>query len=172
MVTVYGADWCEDTDRSRRYLRRLGVRHRYLNVDADLEALAEARALNNGKRRTPTIEIDGEVLVEPLNAALAYALIRLAEITDEEVRDRMALQNVGDLERALRVGAGLLTFTMSRRIGGAGRWMLGAVAAIEVLTGITGWCPLYRLAAVSSLGGPGDRPHETERSTWLMASGA
>jgi hypothetical protein len=33
MVIVYGADWCEDTQRSLRHLRRLSVAHRYLNTD-------------------------------------------------------------------------------------------------------------------------------------------
>ncbi len=37
MITVYGADWCEDTRRSLRHLRRLGVAHRYVNIDEDLE---------------------------------------------------------------------------------------------------------------------------------------
>jgi glutaredoxin len=36
MITVYGTDWCEDTRRSLRHLRRLGVPHRYRNVDDDL----------------------------------------------------------------------------------------------------------------------------------------
>lgn len=31
-ITVFGADWCEDTRRSLRHLRRLGVPHQYLNV--------------------------------------------------------------------------------------------------------------------------------------------
>ena len=37
MITVYGGDWCEDTRRSLRHLRRLGVPHQYLNVDEDLD---------------------------------------------------------------------------------------------------------------------------------------
>ena len=41
MIIVYGADWCEDTRRSLRHLRRLGVAHRYLNVDEDLDALEQ-----------------------------------------------------------------------------------------------------------------------------------
>jgi hypothetical protein len=41
-ITVYGADWCEDTRRSLRHLRRLAVPHRYLNVDEDLDALDRA----------------------------------------------------------------------------------------------------------------------------------
>ena len=46
VLTVYGADWCEDTQRSLRYLRRLGIAYEYRNVDADPVALDEAKALN------------------------------------------------------------------------------------------------------------------------------
>ena len=37
-------------------------------------------------------------------------------------------------------------------------------------TGIAGWCPAYSAAGVTSLGGPGDRPDESERVGWLAAS--
>ena len=57
MITVYGADWCEDTRRSQRLLRRLHVPHRYVNIDDDLDGLERAKALNHGQRRTPTIDL-------------------------------------------------------------------------------------------------------------------
>ena len=50
MITVFGADWCEDTRRSLRHLRRLSVAHRYLNIDEDLAALERALALPGGGR--------------------------------------------------------------------------------------------------------------------------
>src|SRR4051794_18377995 len=101
MIIVYGADWCEDTRRSLRHLRRLGVRHRYLNVDEDLEALAKATLLNGGERRTPTIDlgVGGPPLLEPGNDALTEALVELEMLTTEAARDRLEVQNVGDLER-------------------------------------------------------------------------
>ena len=70
MITVYGADWCEDTRRSLRHLRRLGVPHRFQNVDEDLDALHRATSLNGGVRRTPTIDLGlgGGPLVEPNNS--------------------------------------------------------------------------------------------------------
>src|ERR671915_360053 len=57
MITVYGADWCEDTRRSLRLLRRLHVANHYINIDEDLDALDRAKALNHGERRTPTIDL-------------------------------------------------------------------------------------------------------------------
>ena len=72
MITVYGADWCEDTQRALRLLRRLAVAHQYLNIDEDIDALAQARALNGGRRRTPVIDLGmgGSPLVEPDNDTL------------------------------------------------------------------------------------------------------
>ena len=58
MITVYGADWCEDTRRALRQLRRLGIAHQYLNIDEDLDALERAKALNHGRRRTPVMISD------------------------------------------------------------------------------------------------------------------
>ena len=74
MITVYGADWCEDTQRALRHLRRLGVAYSYENVDRDPEALGRAKALNDGKRRTPTIDVNGTTLVEPTIGELTRVL--------------------------------------------------------------------------------------------------
>jgi glutaredoxin len=37
-VTVYGADWCEDTQATREDLDELGVPYRYIEVDHDPQA--------------------------------------------------------------------------------------------------------------------------------------
>jgi glutaredoxin len=136
MIIVYGADWCEDTKRSRRHLRRLAVAHHYVNIDEDLDGLERALGLNNGRRRTPIIDLglQGATLVEPDNDTLAGALVELEMLTQEDVHERMGVQNVGD---------------------------------VVTLTGVTGWCPAYYSAGVTSLGGPGDRPDETMRGRWL-----
>ncbi|HEU4694607.1 MAG TPA: glutaredoxin domain-containing protein, partial [Vicinamibacterales bacterium] len=104
MITVYGADWCEDTQRSLRHLRRLGVAHAYINIDEDVDALNRAKALNDGERRTPTIDLGtgGSALVEPENDTLSEALMELQMLTREQVQERMAVQNVGDAERIVR----------------------------------------------------------------------
>jgi mycoredoxin len=166
-VTVFGADWCEDTHRSRRLLRRLNVAHLYRNVDDDLDALDRATALGQGVRRTPVIEIDGSALVEPSNALLMSTLVSRAVLTADEALDRLSVQNVGDMERMLRVGAGLLLYAAGRRAPLVVRAPLGVLGAGLMLTGVAGWCPLYNAQHVSSLGGPGDRPGEAERTHWL-----
>ena len=170
MITVYGADWCEDTRRSQRLLRRLHVPHHYVNVDEDLDGLERAKALNHGQRRTPTIDLGlgGPALVEPDNETLAAALVEREMLTQDEAHERLGLQNVGDIERVARttVGAALLA--------GAGaaprplRWPLRLLGLVTAASGISGWCPAYYAADVTSLGGPGDRPDEAERTAWLI----
>lgn len=83
MITVYGADWCEDTRRARRHLRRLRVPHRYVNVDEDLDAVAYVMAATDGTRRTPVIQLSEEVapLVEPDDDTLTGALVELEMLT-------------------------------------------------------------------------------------------
>jgi glutaredoxin len=173
MITVYGADWCEDTRRSQRLLRRLHVPYHYINIDEDLDALERAKALNHGERRTPTIDLGlgGAPLVEPDNETLAAALVERRMLTRDEAHERLGIQNVGDVERVARTTAGLAALAMAgtlpRGLRGPVR-LLGIVAAV---TGVTGWCPAYHGAGVTSLGGPGDRPEEAERREWLAPRG-
>lgn len=168
MITVYGADWCEDTQRSTRHLRRLAVPYRYINIDEDLDALERARALNNGRRRTPVIDMDGTVLVEPTNDTLTTALVERQHLTVEQAQERMAVQNVGDLERALRAGGGIFLLALAGAVPRALRWPLRLTGAAIALSGFAGWCPAYSIARRSSLEGPGDRPAEASRSQWTM----
>jgi len=75
---MYGAVGCEDTDRTRNYLQRLGVPFREVDVDQDRETGQFVKFINDGLRSTPTLVI-GEgrrklVLVEPSAKELVEAL--------------------------------------------------------------------------------------------------
>ncbi|MEO8076696.1 MAG: YgaP-like transmembrane domain [Acidobacteriota bacterium] len=169
MITVYGADWCEDTRRSLRHLRRLAVAHQYINVDEDLDALHRATAMNGGERRTPTIDlgIGGSPLVEPDNDALTGALIEMEMLTLENAHERLGVQNVGDLERVLRTSAGVALLLAGGRLPRGARSLVRIAGSLLALTGVAGWSLAYHAAGVSSLDGPGDRPGEAHRATWL-----
>ena len=171
MITVYGADWCEDTRRSLRHLRRLGVAHSYINIDEDVEALERAKALNSGVRRTPVIDLGagGGALVEPENDTLTGALVELEMLTREDVMEWQAVQNVGDTERVIRAGVGLALLVAGSAAPRALRLPLRLTGAFAALTGVSGWCPGYHAAGVTSLAGPGDHPEEAERTSWLAA---
>jgi glutaredoxin len=172
MLTVYGADWCEDTRRSLRHLRRLGVAHHYVNIDEDAEALERAKVLNDSKRRTPTIDlgVGGSALVEPDNDTLGGALVELEMLTQEDLHERLALQNVGDAERVIRVGAGAALLLGGSLLPRGLRWPLRLAGLTTLLSGVSGWCPVYHAKGVTSLEGPGDRPDEATRGTWLAKS--
>ena len=170
MITVYGADWCEDTRRSLRHLRRLGVPHEYVNIDEDLDALDRAKSLNGGNRRTPIIDLElgGPPLVEPDNDSLTGALVERDMLSNEVAVERLAVQNVGDFERVLRTTTGAALWLASRVGPQRTRWPLGFAGALIGLSGVTGWCPLYQAVDVTSLEGPGDRPDESTRNAWLV----
>jgi glutaredoxin len=169
VITVYGADWCEDTRRSLRLLRRLHVAHEYVNIDENAAGLWRAKELNGGERRTPTIDLGlgGRALVEPSNDTLSGALVELAMLTQDEAYERLAVQNVGDAERAVRAAAGGLALASAWSAPRGVRWPFALAGAFLALTGATGWCPFYQAAGVTSLGGPGDHLREAEHKTWL-----
>ena len=170
MITVFGADWCEDTRRSQRLLRRLHVPYHYLNIDEDLDALDRAKTLNHGLRRTPTIDLGlgAQALVEPDNDTLTAALVERQMLTREQAHERLGLQNVGDLERVVRTAVGLAIAAGAGAAPRALRWPLRLLGLSTAMTGITGWCPTFHATGLTSIGGPGDRPDESERDQWLV----
>ena len=136
-------------------------------MDEDLEALDRATTLNQGVRRTPVVTIGSDVFVEPTNSAMTAALLAHGLLTREHVAERLHLQNVGDFERVIRVSSGLLVLASQRQAPRALRGLLTLTGAGLVLTGVFGWCPVFHAKGVSSLNGPGDRPDEAERQSWL-----
>ncbi len=73
-INVYGADWCEDTQATRQQFDALKLPYRYINVDHDKTAEAFIQGKNNGKRQTPTVEVNGAFLIEPNGNELKAAL--------------------------------------------------------------------------------------------------
>jgi len=73
-IKVYGANWCHDTVRTREQLDDLGVKYEYINVEKDPAANQWITEQNNGKRKTPTVDVGGKILIEPTNAEMEDAL--------------------------------------------------------------------------------------------------
>ena len=68
-LTVYGADWCRDCVRAKRWLDAAGVAYRWVDLTNDLAAKQMLSAA--GLRAIPVIMApDGRTLVEPSNAEL------------------------------------------------------------------------------------------------------
>ena len=75
-VTVYGTRWCAATMQARRLLDRYGVPYQYRDMDYDPEAENRVRWWTGGYASHPTIQIGGDILVEPSIAELRSTLAR------------------------------------------------------------------------------------------------
>ena len=74
VLKLYGANWCPDCRNTKRFLGEQGVAYDWIDIDADEDANRRIAELNNGKRVIPTIELNGDVLVNPSDAELADRL--------------------------------------------------------------------------------------------------
>jgi len=74
-IKLYGAPWCPDCKRSKKFLAEHRVKYDWLDIDADAEARKVVEELQNGGRTIPTITFpDGTHLLEPSNDELARKL--------------------------------------------------------------------------------------------------
>jgi mycoredoxin len=74
-VIMYGAEWCGDCRRSKRFLDKNNVPYTYIDVEADPEASDKVIAINGGMRSIPVIIFeDGSHLTEPSDNALQEKL--------------------------------------------------------------------------------------------------
>lgn len=74
-VTVYGAYWCPDCRRAKKFLGEQFVPYKWIDIEQDKSAEEYVLKRNNGKRIIPTIVFEDDTfLVEPSNAELAKKL--------------------------------------------------------------------------------------------------
>lgn len=72
-VTVYGALWCGDCRRTKRWLDRSGIEWTWIDRDAD--PAVRAMLADAGYLAIPVVVLpDGAVLVEPSDDELARAV--------------------------------------------------------------------------------------------------
>lgn len=69
-VQLYGADWCPDCRRAKRYLQDNGVNYQFIDVDEHGWATDKVEEINNGKRIIPTVIVDNQPYTNPDNAQL------------------------------------------------------------------------------------------------------
>jgi len=78
-VTMYGADWCGDCRRSKRFMEENNVAFDYIDVEADLSAADKVVEINGGAKSIPVIVFsDGTHLTEPSDNDLKAKLEALA----------------------------------------------------------------------------------------------
>jgi mycoredoxin len=73
-VVVYGTSWCAHSQKVRRYLDRLGIPFEFRDMDYDPEATRRVQWWTGGYASHPTVQIGGQVLVEPSLNELDWAL--------------------------------------------------------------------------------------------------
>lgn len=74
-ITMYGATWCSDCKRAKKFLGEQRVHYEWIDIEENPEAAMRVEQINNGKRIIPTLLFeDGTVMVEPTNAELAAKL--------------------------------------------------------------------------------------------------
>lgn len=74
-LTVYGAYWCPDCRRTKKFLGEQFVPYDWVDIEQNEAGEAYVMELNGGKRIIPTVVFDdGSFLVEPSNAELARKL--------------------------------------------------------------------------------------------------
>jgi len=74
-IRLYGADWCSDCKRSKKFLGEQRIQYTYINIEHDQDGQAFVQKVQNGGMSIPTIVFDDEsVLIEPSNSQLAAQL--------------------------------------------------------------------------------------------------
>jgi len=74
-VIVYGAYWCPDCRRAKKFLGEQFIPYKWIDIEQDKEAEQYVLQRNDGKRIIPTIVFEDDTfLVEPSNAELAKKL--------------------------------------------------------------------------------------------------
>ena len=69
-VTIYGAGWCPDCWRTKRFLKERGVIFQEINIEEDGEAEELVLRVNAGKRKIPTLKVGERYFAcSPFNAA-------------------------------------------------------------------------------------------------------
>lgn len=61
-------------------------------------------------------------------------------------------KNIGSVDRRLRLVPAALFFVVwaGGLLSGTWLWLLGIIAAVSLVTAITGWCGLYTLLGIST----------------------
>jgi mycoredoxin len=75
-VVVYGTRWCAASQTVRRYLDRMGIPYRFVDLEQDPLAAAQVRWVAGGTVSHPTVSVAGEFLVQPSLDELEWALDR------------------------------------------------------------------------------------------------
>lgn len=57
---MYTSNWCPDCRRAKQFLRDRGIELEEINVDESPDAEDLVMSVNDGRRKVPTFEVNGE----------------------------------------------------------------------------------------------------------------
>jgi len=83
-ITIYGTLWCAATQRVRRYLDRQHLTYVFNDIDKDDEAANQVRWWTGGYASHPTLQIQGDILIEPSAEELEQVLIKKGLISGQK----------------------------------------------------------------------------------------
>jgi len=82
-IVMYTRVGCEDSDAAREFLKRHQIRFEEVDIDKNQEASKFVISVNEGKRRTPTFNVDGRTFhcsnFDPKKLARELGLAEAAE---------------------------------------------------------------------------------------------
>jgi glutaredoxin len=64
-IKMYSAEWCHDCKAMLSFFEEKNVSYKVINVDTDPQAIERLKQLCGGKKIVPTLEIKGEVYINP-----------------------------------------------------------------------------------------------------------
>lgn len=85
-IVLFGADWCPDCKRAKRFLQDNQINFKFIDVDTTPQAAEFVMGINKGKRVIPTILINDVPYTNPSNAILTEVL-ELDKVADQRIYD-------------------------------------------------------------------------------------
>ncbi|HXQ26668.1 MAG TPA: glutaredoxin family protein [Candidatus Acidoferrales bacterium] len=77
-ITMYCTPWCGDCRRAKQFLRERGVKFHEVNIDETPEAEELVLRVNDGRRKIPTLEVDGRYFAcSPFDPYLLAAELKI-----------------------------------------------------------------------------------------------
>lgn len=74
-IIVFGASWCPDCHRTKRFLTKQQISYRWVDIDHDDTGRRHVEEVQHGGRTIPMVVFpDGSHLLEPSDAELAEKL--------------------------------------------------------------------------------------------------
>ncbi len=58
-IILYSTAWCGDCRRTKQFLKERGIAFREVNIEESPDAEELVRRVNDGRRKVPTLEVDG-----------------------------------------------------------------------------------------------------------------